>query len=134
MTIRTFKCDPDKKKTTLDAYMYRGIGDELSSVDTLGRDITRFILRHLYGRTMWFTGDCEVKSSAKCADGDNYSEKVGKEVCNVKADLKYHKMMYDRYLGVVWTLSMLKFKLEKLMNMHQEKIERLEKDLDQYVR
>lgn len=134
MTIRTFKCEPDKKKTTLNAWKYKGIRNEMSSVDSLGKEVTRYILKSLYGRAMWYTGDCEVVVSAHCADGDEYDEKVGKEICNVKADLKYHKMMYNRYLSIVWTLSMLKFKLEKLMNMHQEKIERLEKDLDQYVK
>ena len=48
--------------------------------------------------------------------------------------LKYHKKMYDRYLKVAWMLRRVSNRLMDYVNMHQEKIERLEKDLDQYVK
>lgn len=130
MVKRNFCSDKDSGITSLYASDYRGISREISSEEEVVKKITKFTLCLLYEFPLLHS--CGVYATSHCSPEDEYDEKKGKEVCNVKADLKYHKKMYDRYLKVAWMLRRVSNRLMDYVNMHQEKIERLEKDLDQY--
>lgn len=131
MTIRDFIHDKWEKKTKLTAYGYRCIEKEMSSEDDFTKNITNYALDLLYDVPMHYR--FVVKSTAMCAEGDEYDPKKGEEICNVKADLKYHQKMYDRYLKVAWLLRKVSNRLMEYVDLHQKKIERLEKDLEQYM-
>ena len=135
MTTREYECDQAKKEVRLHASGYKGIKNELSSATWLEKMIVGDILWDIYNETnMWESSGCNINVSTKCQDSDEYDEKTGKEICNIKADLKYHNMMYNRYVYVDYVLGKLKIAIAKLEKKHMEKMERLEKDLDQYMK
>lgn len=139
MTTREYECDQAKKEVRLHASGYKGIKNELSSIgkfSKIGKIIVSLILVDHYGskNTMFFQNDCSVNSHATCQDGDEYNENIGKEICNIKSDLKYHNMMYNRYVYVDLVLGKLKLAILEFEKKHMEKMERLEKDLDQYMK
>ena len=139
MTKREYKIDPEKKEVRLTKSGYKGIKSELSSVDFISKCIAWSILdsiyiTNFYDHTMWFSKNCRIDAIAKCDDEDKFDEKIGMQICDAKADLKYHNMMYNRYVYIDYVLGKLKLAIAKLEKKHLEKIERLEKDLDQYVR
>ena len=140
MTKSEYKVDPEKKEVRLTKSGYKGIKSELSSVDFVSKGIISDILDSTYlimnsgDYTMWFPNDCIVNTVAKCDDEDDFDEMTGKRICDAKADLKYHNMMYNRYVYADYVLGKLKLAIAKLEKKHWEKIERLERDLDQYVR
>ena len=137
MVYRKFHESKDHKVTVLKASGYKGIAREMSSEDFMTRLITICALNELYKdafENRMIYDDFSIHSKAKCADDDEYNSTVGREICNVKADLKYHRKMYDRYSMIAWVLWEVSKKLTKYIEMHQEKIERLERDLDQYVK
>ena len=131
MVVRKFQDDKKHKITRLHAYLYRNISDEMSSEEQVTKDITSFVLSLLYENTMFYN-NCRTNVTATCADEDEYDPEIGREICNAKADLKYHKKMYDRYLKVAWVLRRVSNRLMEYVELHQRKIERLESDLDQY--
>ena len=134
MVSRKFHESKDHKTTILKASGYKGIGREMSSEDFITRLIAICTLNELYKDKRMLYDDFVITAKSKCADDDEYNTTVGREICNVKADLKYHRKMYDRYSMIAWVLWEVSKKLTKYIEMHQEKIERLERDLDQYVK
>ena len=142
---REYKINSNKKEIRLTKTGYKGIERELSSTNLLGRRVIETILDGIYKKdkyyydedysennTMWNSYNCVIKSSAKCDDGDKFDEQTGMRICETKADLKYHNMMYNRYVYIDYVLGKLKLAISKLEKKHLEKIERLERDLDQY--
>lgn len=143
MTTKEYKIDSDKKEVKLSKHGYRGIANEISSMCDAGKDIVWNLLGDTYLReendrfiddTMFFKNTCKISVSAKCADEDDFDEDIGMRICEVKADLKYHNMMYNRYVYIDYMLGKIKLAIAKLEKKHLEKIERLERDLDQYVK
>lgn len=131
MVYRDFFDDENNKKTKLIASNYKSITEEMSSEEAITKDITSFAMCLLYDKPMLY--NCRSKATATCADDDEYDPAKGREICNVKADLKYHRKMYDRYLKLAWVLRRVSNRLMEYVDLHQKKIERLEKDLDQYM-
>ena len=133
MASRFFDCNSDLKETKTSVYNYPGINKELSSEDVITKDIILFTLRKLYGEdTMWRQSETYTDAKSKCDQDDIYDEEIGKDICSIKADLKYHQKMYTKYLKVAWLLKKISNKLMKYVDVHQKKIERLEKDLRNY--
>ena len=131
MVSREFFDDLKNRKTKLKAHGYKGVVDEMSSEEGFTKDVTNFTLCLLYDKPMLY--DSTTRVTATCAGDDDYDPAKGREICNVKADLKYHQKMYDRYLKVAWLLRKVSNRLMEYVDFHQKKIERLEKDLKQYM-
>ena len=141
--MKEYQIDSDKKEIKLSKRGYRGIANEISSMCDVGKGIVEELLDDVYlkvendrliDETMFFKDTCKVTVSAKCSDEDDFDEDTGMRICEVKADLKYHNMMYNRYVYIDYMLGKIKLAIAKLEKKHLEKIERLERDLDQYVR
>lgn len=132
--IKEYKTLDDYKQVDICANFYRGISTEISSEDKITRDIVEFVLSKSFGNSMWYGFDCDIVTSARCDCADDYDKDTGKEICNVKADLRYHRKMYDRYLKVAWILNRVSNRLMKYVEHHQKKIEKLEKDYEHYVK
>lgn len=141
MATKEYKINSEKKEVRLRKFGYKGIDREISSMCDVGKDIVWDLLANTYLKeendrviddTMFFKSECKVTVSAKCADEDYFDEDIGMRICEVKADLKYHNMMYNRYVYIDYMLGKIKLAIAKLEKKHLEKIERLERDLDQY--
>lgn len=146
MTKREYKIDPEKKEVRLKKSGYKGICRELSFINLTGKNVIELILNYSYldfiensektdviDNSMFIFPN-DINTTAKCSDDDIFDEKTGMRICDVKADLKYHNMMYNRYVYIDYVLGKLKLAIAKLEKKHLEKIERLERDLDQYVK
>ena len=127
-----FAIDKHNGKIFINAGGYKGISEELSSEDELTQEVVSYILHYSYGKPMWYSTDCVVDATATCDKEDEFNEKTGKTICESKAALKYHQKMYDRYLKVAWLLKKISDRMMKFVELHQKKIERLEKDLEQF--
>lgn len=133
MASRFFNCDSDLKEVKVSVYNYPGINKELSSEDAITKEIVHYTLKKLYGEDiMWRQSETDINATSKCDSEDAYDENAGKDICSIKADLKYHQKMYTKYLKVAWLLKKISNKLMKYVDVHQKKIERLEKDLRNY--
>ena len=133
MASRFFNCDSDLKEVKVSVYNYPGINKELSSEDAITKEIVNYTLKKLYGEDiMWRQSETDINATSKCDSEDVYDEDAGKDICSIKADLKYHQKMYTRYLKVAWLLKKISNRLMKYVEVHQKKIERLERDLENY--
>jgi hypothetical protein len=133
MNERIYKVNKELKRIDSLA-TYKGIKKEISSFDKRSKGVVYSILMDLYENKPMWGENCQIEMNALCDPRDTFDETKGKEICNIKSDLKYHQMLYNRYLSIYWTISILKMRIEKIMRKHQEKIERLERDLNQYVK
>jgi hypothetical protein len=134
LTRRIFTEDFQNNKTMLSTGCYKGIYRELSSEERITKGIVYYVLNKLCGKTMWWDWQTGCDTQSKCSDEDTFDPKTGRDICNIKSDLNYHKKMYDRYLKVAWVLRRVSNRLMEYVDLHQKKIERLERNLDQYVR
>lgn len=135
MVNREYDVNYDEKKVTLKATGYKGINKELSCLEQIQKSIVRIILRYAYPFDKYLYGqNSYISTTAKCDNVDDFDVETGKRICDIKADLKYHNAMYNRYVYVEYMLGKIKVAIAKLEKKHMEKIERLERDLDQYVK
>lgn len=70
-----------------------------------------------------------LKAQAKCSPKDEFDERIGKLICEEKLEMKNHLQAARVYSRMFRLLSETAHECYKLCEMHQEKAQRIEKDL-----
>lgn len=80
----------------------------------------------IYGKD--FTG------VARCYEGDEFNERVGKEIATCKADMKYHDAIARKYGLIMRMLEETYKELRKLQKYHENKVDNIVEDIDRYYK
>lgn len=74
--------------------------------------------------------ELSFKGVAKCLEGDEFNERIGREIASSKVDMKYHTVMAKKYEMLMKLYSKAIEELKVLHGNHIEKMENIKSDMD----
>ena len=115
-------------------------GDGRRVTDEMRNELGCFgvsILTSLYNHTDFVDIDDTFEDSfigvAKCHKTDEFSEKIGKKIADMKAEYKYHSLMQRKYQQIIRHLHKLLRSIENLEREHRNKMVKVDERLKKYM-